>query len=135
MWTSVQRLLGTDLSKGDQEDPRLCQGKAPFSSSPLGWWRQGTGRQMAKQGQQLEGARMQVTEAGVGGWEGAGTRLLSPTSCLCHGRAARGSPRLGSEANPRGAHTAHLWKKKRGCEPSQGLGTGGNEARPWIPLA
>lgn len=60
---------------------------------------------------------------------GAGTGLLSPISRLCHGRAACGSPRPGSKANPRGAHTAHLWKEKRGREPSQGWGTGGNEAR------
>lgn len=59
---------------------------------------------------------------GVGG---ADTRLLSPTSCLCHGRAARGSPRPGSKANPWGAHTAHLWKEKRGHEPSQGWGQAG----------
>lgn len=61
-----------------------------------------------------------------------GTRLLSPTSRLCHGRAAWGSPRSGSKANPRGAHTAHLWKEKRGHETSQAWGTG-RKGAPQAP--
>lgn len=105
---------------GDQVDPRLWEGKALSRPSSLGPVEAGHGetRWLSKASSlKVLGCREWKQGGGKGG---PGTGFLSPTSCLCHGRAACGSPRPGSNATPRGAHTAHLWKEKRGHEPSQG---------------